>query len=94
MPCSTESAIWFQSTPLHEGRHLRPRLRAFALSRRCFNPRPCMRGDSEYCLWSTAVPAQFQSTPLHEGRRHGDVHADRSAFQSTPLHEGATTTLG
>jgi len=55
---------------------------------KCFNPRPCARGD-----FITAVKAysegKFQSTPLREGRLW-DKHKTAIVFmfQSTPLREG------
>ena len=55
---------------------------------RCFNPRPCARGDDHFRLpHSRMIP--FQSTPLREGRRNGGVALMSShGFQSTPLREG------
>ena len=55
---------------------------------RCFNPRPCTRGDSE-SIETLVYYALFQSTPLYEGRL-ALLGADipEVKFQSTPLYEG------
>jgi len=59
-----------------------------AICQRCFNPRPCARGDQrlEGCISSKA---RFQSTPLREGRLSSAISVSSSRmFQSTPLREG------
>jgi len=55
---------------------------------KCFNPRPCTRGDQGPRLLSS--PRQlFQSTPLYEGRLCAVDCDDKDyQFQSTPLYEG------
>ena len=75
----------FQSTPLYEGRHT---LSPEQLTMRCFNPRPCTRGDSE-SIETLVYYALFQSTPLYEGRQNPKQDQEiRKKFQSTPLYEG------
>ena len=81
--------IWFQSTPLCEGRlNSRSAGRYFEY---CFNPRPCARGDSE----SDRAPHSFvlfQSTPLCEGRLQ--AAADAVASSGVSIHapvRGATS---
>ena len=80
-----DHAAAFQSTPLREGRLSTDRRSS---NDRCFNPRPCARGDVQRGH-GLIVGLPFQSTPLREGRPfRWYVVLDGRPFQSTPLREG------
>ena len=74
----------FQSTPLREGR---PGRHTLCHCDRCFNPRPCARGDN-----SIAGQRRGQSVSIHAPARGAtvpvSVSGDTHQFQSTPLREG------
>ena len=80
-------AAQFQSTPLWEGRHW-PRARPGHCPR-CFNPRPCGRGDTRRERMDSRREA-FQSTPLWEGRRSrfGDRNRADRRFNPRPCGRG------
>ncbi len=75
----------FQSTPLREGRLIGYLVE---LLFKCFNPRPCARGDINQFEGNNEY-YRFQSTPLREGRRcTARLMTKNDMFQSTPLREG------
>ena len=66
----------------------------FGVAKRCFNPRPCVRGDCETWLKAAAV-LMFQSTPLCEGRLYITCrpHAKLASFNPRPCVRGDKLSL-
>ena len=76
----------FQSTPLREGRPARPK--AASGSRRCFNPRPCARGDPDETL-NCPAENRFNPRPCARGDPPRLHSADGAArFNPRPCARG------
>src|SRR5690606_28157945 len=56
----------FQSTPLREGRPINPHAHFERLTR-CFNPRPCARGDPRSAMSISIVCGRFNPRPCARG---------------------------
>ncbi len=60
------------------------------ISFRCFNPRPCARGDLP-CQWAHQSMLRFNPRPCARGDILRHKSQEREEFQSTPLREGRLT---
>ena len=83
---SARAAFSFRSTPLREGRRDQGSIARGA--RKCFDPRPCARGDGS--LIKSGLPLVFRSTPLREGRPppRPMCRSSRDCFDPRPCARG------